>query len=211
MKNNSVVFLASGFIIAIAIFNGINILLLSPLAIFLLAHCDTMDGPLIKDAQKALESKNIFPVLKWIKKEDEEEIVNMFNQVLSFSKENPELKKILEMYFLETVTRIHRKGEGAPYTGLKSSGYPIDPIIKKGDLSLEIGSAEEVAELLTKEIKKEILKRFEKALNLKDKADEDPVVGRNYIEAYADYIHLIEHLHKLLKGTNERHSEKHAH
>jgi hypothetical protein len=178
-----------------------------------MAHCDTMDGPLIKDAEKALRDKDISPVLKWIKEEDEEEVVKMFEQVLSFSKENTKLKKILEMYFLETVTRIHRKGEGASYTGLKPARYPIDPIIKKGDLSLETGSAEEVAELLAKEIKKEILKKFEKALKLRDKADEDLDIGRHYIEAYADYIHLIEHLHKLLKNPNEHehHSKKHAH
>ena len=109
-----------------------------------MAHCDTMDGPLIKDAQKALESKSIFPVLKWIKEEDEEEITKMFEQVLVFSLKNPELTKMLEMYFLETVTRVHRKGEGAPYTGLKPAGYPVDLIIKKGDISLEIGSAEDV-------------------------------------------------------------------
>ena len=211
MKNNSIIFLGLGLIIFMMIFNGISVLLLSPLALLLMAHCDTMDGPLIKDAQKALESKNISPVLKWIKKEDEEEIVKMFDQVLEFSQKNPELTKILEMYFLETVTRVHRKGEGAPYTGLKPVGYPIDPIIKKGDLSLEIGSAEEVAELLAKEIKKEILKIFDKTLKLKDKADEDLDVGRHYIEAYADYIHLIEHLHKLLKNSNENHPKKHSH
>ncbi len=211
MKNNSIIFSGLVLIIFMMIFNGISVLLLSPLALLLMAHCDTMDGPLIKDAQKALESKSISPVLKWIKEEDEEEITKMFEQVLVFSLKNPELTKMLEMYFLETVTRVHRKGEGAPYTGLKPAGYPIDPIIKKGDLSLETGSAEEVAELLSKEIKKEILKRFEKALKLKNKADEDPDIGRHYIEAYADYIHLIEHLHKLLKSPSEHHSKKHAH
>jgi hypothetical protein len=211
MKNNSIIFSGLVLIIFMMIFNGISVLLLSPLALLLMAHCDTMDGPLIKDAQKALESKSISPVLKWIKEEDEEEITKMFEQVLAFSLKNPELTKMLEMYFLETVTRVHRKDEGASYIGLKPAGYPIDPIIKKGDLSLETGSAEEVAELLSKEIKKEILKRFEKALKLKNKADEDPDIGRHYIEAYADYIHLIEHLHKLLKSPSEHHSKKHAH
>jgi len=44
-------------------------LLLSPQ--FSLAHCDTLDGPVIKDARTALEKDDITPVLKWVQKKDE--------------------------------------------------------------------------------------------------------------------------------------------
>ena len=38
------------------------------------AHCDSYDGPVIKDATIALETNNVNLVLKWITKEQEQEI-----------------------------------------------------------------------------------------------------------------------------------------
>jgi hypothetical protein len=37
----------------------------------LYAHCDSYDGPVIKDALKALETNNVSLVLKWIDQKDE--------------------------------------------------------------------------------------------------------------------------------------------
>lgn len=44
-----------------------------------MAHCDSMDGPVVKDAQRALSGKNVDPVLKWVDKEDEESIRKAFD------------------------------------------------------------------------------------------------------------------------------------
>ena len=38
------------------------------------AHCDTMDGPVVKDAKAALEKGDVTPVLKWVAKDAEPEI-----------------------------------------------------------------------------------------------------------------------------------------
>jgi hypothetical protein len=37
------------------------------------AHCDTLNGPVIQSARTALEKKDVTPVLKWVKKEHEQE------------------------------------------------------------------------------------------------------------------------------------------
>ncbi|WP_319371578.1 DUF6448 family protein [uncultured Ilyobacter sp.] len=211
MKKKSIIFLGLGVFTVLAITNKNQIFLIPFLAPLILAHCDTMDGPLVMDIKKSLKSKNIIPVLKWIKENDEEEIKNMFKKVLFFSKENSELKELLELYFIETVVRVHRNGEDAPYNGLKPSGFPIDPIIEKGDLSIENGEIDSLSEFLTKEIKIIIENKFKKALELKDKADIDVEIGRQYTEAYADYIHFIESLHQLIEGAHHTHDEKHKH
>lgn len=52
------------------------------LPIFLGAHCDTMDGPVILSAKKALEKGDATPVLRWIKKQDEESIKTLFKKIL---------------------------------------------------------------------------------------------------------------------------------
>lgn len=37
-----------------------------------------------------------------------------------------EAQELADMYFFETLVRIHREGEGAPYTGLKP-GEAVEP------------------------------------------------------------------------------------
>ena len=44
------------------------------------AHCDTMDGPIIKTAQKALETGDVSLVLMWIQKMDEAELTQAFKK-----------------------------------------------------------------------------------------------------------------------------------
>ncbi len=59
---------------------------------FALAHCDTMNGPVIADAKEALDKGNVMPVLKWVKKDDEGEILRVFKETMSVRKKGPEAK-----------------------------------------------------------------------------------------------------------------------
>jgi hypothetical protein len=84
-----------------------------------LAHCDTLDGPVVQTARTALEKGDITPLLKWVRVEDEKEIKDAFEKTLAVRRKGAEAKELADMYFFETLVRIHRAGEGAPYTGLK--------------------------------------------------------------------------------------------
>ncbi|MHC4687312.1 MAG: DUF6448 family protein [Planctomycetota bacterium] len=88
------------------------------------AHCDTMDGPVVKAAKIALEKGDVTPILKWVSK-------------------GPEAKELADMYFFETLVRLHRAGEGAPYTGLKPAGADLDPAVVQADKALDRGSVED--------------------------------------------------------------------
>ena len=99
------------------------------------AHCDGMDGPVIQAARKALETGNVNPVLMWVLKDHEGEIKNAFQKTLAVRKLNPPAKELADMYFFETLVRIHRAGEGEPYTGLKPAGRALDPAIPAADIS----------------------------------------------------------------------------
>ncbi len=46
------------------------------------AHCDSYDGPVIKDAEMALETNNVNLVLKWVTKEQEKEITTLFQKTI---------------------------------------------------------------------------------------------------------------------------------
>src|SRR5574341_1000365 len=69
------------------------------------AHCDGMDGPVVKAAQKALETGNVNLVLIWVQKKDEVEIRKAFEQTLKVRKLSPEAKQLADMYFFETLIR----------------------------------------------------------------------------------------------------------
>ena len=91
------------------------------------AHCDGLDGPVVKAAQRALAETNVNLVLIWVQKDEEREIKRAFEKTLAVRKLNAEAKELADLYFFETHVRLHRAGEGAPYTGLKPAGRDLGP------------------------------------------------------------------------------------
>jgi hypothetical protein len=62
---------------------------------------------------------------------------------------NPDAQELVDLYFFETVVRIHRAGEGEPYTGLKSAGPDLGPAIPAADKAIEDGSVGPLVKLVT--------------------------------------------------------------
>lgn len=169
------------------------------------AHCDSYEGPIIPVAQKALLTGNVEPLLKWVGPEHENEIKEAFERARGIVKDAPAAKEIVELWFLETFVRIHREGEGAPYTGLKPAGS-MDPFYKQADAALDEGSVDEVAKEVANAVAKEINERFATAKNLQKSAEESPEAGRKFVEAYVEYMHFLEAIHGLLHGGELGHS-----
>ena len=92
-----------------------------------LAHCDGMDGPVVRAAQKALEAGDVNLVLIWVQKKDEQTIKDAFQKTLEVRKLDPKARELADMYFFETLVRIHRAGEGESYTGIKPAGQDLGP------------------------------------------------------------------------------------
>src|SRR5688500_15405225 len=90
----------------------------------------------------ALDAGDPNLVLHWVRSEDEATVKAAFAHTMEVRALGPSAKSLADRYFFETLVRIHRAGEGAPYTGL-SDGDP-DPIIASADRALERGSAEEI-------------------------------------------------------------------
>ena len=168
-----------------------------------LAHCDTLEGPVVTDAKKALEKGDVNPVLKWVKKEQEGEIREAFKKTLAVRSKGPEAKELADMYFFETLVRIHRAGEGAPYTGL--SKEPPEPIIAAVDKALEKGAVDHVVNHVTEEAAKGIRKRFSKTIERKKHAEETVAAGREYVEAYVEFTHYVERIFHDITSKAEEH------
>jgi len=171
------------------------------------AHCDTMDGPVVMTAKKALEKGDVTPVLKWVKSEHEGEIREAFTKTLNARKMGPDVKELADMYFFETLVRLHRAGEGAPYTGLKPAGADLGPAIAGADKALESGSADELVKLVTDAVAMGIRERFAHTKETKKHVDESVEAGREYVEAYVTYVHYVERLYDDAKGETPAHGE----
>ena len=168
------------------------------------AHCDTLDGPVVAAARKALNSGDVTPVLKWVATDDEQMIRAAFQKTLKVRKLGTQAQDLADMYFFETLVRIHRAGEGAPYTGLKP-GTNIDPAVALADKALESGSVDKLVNILSDATAKGIRERFHRALKAKKHADESVAAGREFVEAYVIFTHYVEGLHSKIKSASEHH------
>lgn len=170
------------------------------------AHCDTLDGPVVQTARMAFEKGDVTPLLKWVQAVDEKEIRVAFQKTLAVRAMGAEAKELADMYFFETLVRIHRAGEGVPYTGLKP-GEAVDPAVALADKALESGSVDKLVNVLTKAMANGIHERFQHASKTQEHADDSVAAGRKFVEAYVLFTHYVEGLHAIVKGSGGLHGE----
>ena len=171
------------------------------------AHCDTLDGPVVESARKALAAGDVTPVLKWVSIDDEQVIRTAFQNTMEVRKLGGQAQKLADMYFFETLVRIHRAGEGATYTGLKP-GVEVDPAIALADKALESGSVDKLVGVLTDATAKGIRERFRRALETRKHADKSVNAGREFVEAYVIFTHYVEGVYASVKGGAELHEHQ---
>jgi hypothetical protein len=145
-------------------------------------HCDTLDGPVVTEARKALEMGNVNLILPYVPKDGEAEVTRAFEQVTRLRKDAA-ARELADMYFFETVVRIHRMGEGAPYTGIKPAGLSEGPVIPVAEKAIASGSPDELINVLSGMLKEEITHRLQHMLHLKENAAKSVDDAREYVEA----------------------------
>lgn len=174
------------------------------------AHCDTLDGPVVQDARKAIDTKDITPILKWVKPKDEKAVRAAYQKVISSKSKSSEES---EHKFFAALVKIHRAGEGAPFAGLKPAGA-VEPAVAEADKALASGSTDSLVKLITDDIAAGIRSRFELAATAYLHKDESVAQGREFVEAYVAYTHYVERLHNdaTAKGAHVEHGnvDKHS-
>lgn len=159
---------------------------------FVLAHCDTLDGPVVNDARLAIQKSEVTPVLKWIRESDEKEIRQAFARTMAVRTKGVDAQELADLYFFETVVRVHRAGEGAPYTGLLPAGTKAEPGIAEADEAIASGNGDALWNLLGKE-KAEIARaKLSAVLEKKKNKDNSVAEGRAFVAAYVDFVHYAE-------------------
>lgn len=171
------------------------------------AHCDSMDGPVVKDAQRAIDAKNITPILKWISPEDQTEVARVFQTTIDIREKGDDIQKVADTYFFETLVRVHRKSEGEGFTGLKPAGS-TEPPIAAADKALADDDIDELADKISAAVRAGIVARFQDAHEKKKHADDTVKKGREYVEAYVQFTHFVQAIHQVVShGADHKHQD----
>jgi hypothetical protein len=174
------------------------------------AHCDTLDGPVVQDARRALESGDAAPVLKWIRAEDEAGIEEAFTAALHVRKLGDEAREMADRYFFETLVRVHRASEGESYEGLRPAGSIPEEILA-ADHALESGSVEDLSRQLSASVAEAVHSRFEAAADRKAHAEDSAEAGRDFVSAYVEFVHYVEAVSAMTGGAAHPHEQGELH
>ena len=158
------------------------------------AHCDTMDGPVVKEARSALAAGDVTPVLKWVGEAYEAELRAAFSRTMTVRKAGGAAEELADLYFLETAVRLHRATEGEPYSGLRPAGVGIGPAVRGSDEALVKGDTSALIALITARAAEGLRERFVHALEARSRAGARVAEGREYVRAYVAFVHYAERL-----------------
>ncbi|MBI4797577.1 MAG: hypothetical protein HY794_02330 [Desulfarculus sp.] len=162
------------------------------------AHCDTLDGPVVAAAKTALAKGDATPVLKWVRPGDESAIKEAFKKTLAVRAKGSEARELADHYFFETLVRLHRAGEGAPFTGLKAG--PVEPAVAVADKALDSGKGDHLAHEIGEAVAQGIGQRFAQTYEAKKHAEESVEAGRKFVAAYVEFTHYVEKLDMMASG-----------
>lgn len=181
------------------------------LLVWAIGHCDGMDGPVVTLARKALAAKNVNLVLPWVPAQDEPEVREAFTHALAVRALSPQAERLADRHFFETLVRVHRAAEGAPYTGLKPAGRDLGPAIPAADQALRDHSLDTVEKLLSDAIHNGLHRRFHAAVEKQAFHVDDVAAGREYVAAYVTFIHYVERLWQAATESAHGHHAEHSH
>jgi len=130
-----------------------------------------------------------------------------FKRTLGVGKVGKGATDLADYWFFETAVRLHREGEGAPYTGLKPAGLDWGPVVPRADKAIETGNAKELIKFLLHTVEEELQERFDKAMAEKDYDENDVVAAREYVQAKLGFVLYSHHLYVYVKGGGEHGEE----
>lgn len=177
-------------------------------------HCDTMDGPVVQAAKKALKTANANLILPWVPSAAEAELRKAFRKTLNVRKLGRQAAGLADIWFYETAVRLHREGEGAPYTGLKPAGLDWGPVVRKAENAIEKGDAGKVIEFLLHTVNETLRSRFDKAISMKGYDENDIEAARHYVHAMLGFVLFSHELYEFVKserGHEEARATGHEH
>ena len=162
-------------------------------------HCDARDGPVVKAAMRALEEEDVDLVLPFVHDAGEDDVRRAFELVVKGRKQGPEAQVVCDDWFFETVVRIHRAGEGAPYTGLKPAGLDTGPAIPRAEAAIASGDPDALVGFFLRSVDGEMRRRFAHLMEIGRRTD--PLRSRAYVQDMLGFEVGSHKLYKAIKAS----------
>ena len=165
------------------------------------AHCDSINGPVVTAAQQALDTGNVKLVLPYVQPQYEAELTAAFEHAAEVRKLGGDAQSLADRFFFETAVRLHRQGEGAPYTGLNEE-TDHGPALAAADAALVSGSLDEVYTLLDGAIQAGVAEKYQAVQTAREHARLEGTVEADRERAEAELIFekYIYELHTAAQG-----------
>lgn len=171
-------------------------------------HCDTLDGPVVTAARAALDTDDVDRALSNVPVDGEDEVRAAFELARKARLEGESARVVAALYFFDTVVRVHRRGEGAPHTGLKPAGLDVGPVIPLAERAADTGDTAPLLSLLRDELERQIARRCEHARSLATRADQGIPAAR---AATSARLGLLVWSHKLYTAMQaDAHEDGHG-
>jgi hypothetical protein len=146
-------------------------------------HCDSLDGPVVAAARDALAKEDAALILPFVKKDGEPEVRAAFDLAVKARSQGPDARQVADRFFFETAVRVHRAGEGAPFTDLKPAGLDVGPVIPIAEKAIASRSPVDLIDFLTAAVRSEVGARFAAMVDAKERSSGGVDDEREYIEA----------------------------
>ena len=161
-------------------------------------HCDSLDGPVVTAAKTALVDGNVDLILPFVPEGAEDEVRAAFERTRAARAEGGHFAhEVSSLYFFDTVVRLHRAGEGAPFTGLKPAGLDVGPVIPLAERAIEKRSIDDLYDFLSTELRRQLQSRLDKIDALS--AGVTTAERREYVEAILGLQVYSHHLYKFMQ------------
>jgi hypothetical protein len=170
-----------------------------------------MDGPVVAAARQALEQENVNLILPYVKESASAEVRSAFEKASRARKADPAARDVADLYFFETAVRLHRAGEGAPFTGIKPAGLDVGPVVPVAEKAIESGSPDALIGLLTDTLRHELQRRFAHMSHLREHSPDDVAKARAFVEAVLGLEVYSHQLYQAMKASPHEGGHEHHH
>ena len=140
----------------------------------------------------------------------ENELKEAFEKTLRVRKTGVEAQELADEWFFESVVHLHRAGEGAPFTGLKPAGLDWGPVVPRAEKAVETNNATDTIGFVLRAIEDDLQQRFKRAISTKNYGVNDVRAGREFVEAYINFVVYSHHLYtRVIQGQGDGKEQKH--
>jgi hypothetical protein len=152
----------------------------------------------VRAAAQALDRENVDLVLPFVRESGEDELRRAFDLARKARTQGSDAREVADRYFFETAVRIHRAGEGAPFTGLKPAGLDVGPVIPIAEAAIAAGDPAPLADFLAAAVRDSTLGRYAEMNALRPDGESTVAETRDYVERM---LGLQVWAHKLYERT----------